>query len=295
MRTFSKYFVFPALLFFAMPASASDDSILRIGGSTTLLPVISKNATDFMAKFPMWADADASLPRRKTRIFVSGGGSGSGVRSVIDGTNQIGLASRNIKLKERKLLGEHQAILVGKDAIVIAAHKDGVLAKSVENFSKLHLAKIFSGDAKKASDLIRTLPPEPIVLYVRDSGAGSAEMFQKLIMKNLRVARDALQVSSQGTLLNRLESNKRAIGYISSGLAFGSKRLKVFAMSGVVPTNRHVISGEYEFTRPLLMITKGKGSPLANRFIRYVLSAKGQSVMAKHNYVPVRDLGGEGL
>jgi len=276
------------------PANANDEGILRIGGSTTLLPVISKNATDFMASFPNWSEADATLPRSKTKIFVSGGGSGSGIRSVIDGTNQIGLASRNLKDKEKKLLGEHEAILVGKDAVVIAAHKDSVLAGSLENMTKSQLAKIFSGEAKYAKDVVSALPSEPIVLYVRDSGAGSAEMFQKLIMKNLRVAPDALQVSSQGALLNRLESNRHAIGYLSSGLAFGSKTLKVFALNGVVPTNQRVISGEYEFTRPLLMITKGKGTALANRFIQYVLSAKGQGVLAKHNYVPVRDLGNKG-
>ncbi len=295
MPKLSQFLVIPVFFLLAMPAVARDDGILRIGGSTTLLPVISKNATDFMAAFPTWADSDATLPRQKTRIFVSGGGSGAGVRSVINGTNHIGLASRNIKSKEVELLGEHQAVLVGKDAVVIAAHKDGVLAKSISNFSKATLAKVFSGDAKTVSDLVPTLAPEPIVLYVRDSGAGSAEMFQALIMKNRRVAPDGLQVSSQGTLLNRLENNERAIGYISSGLAFGSKHLKVFAMDGVMPTNRRVVSGEYEFTRPLLMITQGKGTALANRFIRYVLSVKGQTVMAKHNYVPVRDLGREGL
>ena len=104
-------------------ANPMDSGTIRIGGSTTLLPIISKIASDYMEKFETWDKADLSLPKKDIVIFVSGGGSGFGIKSVINGTANIGMASRNIKEKEKKMLGEYKAYLVGKDAVVFAANK----------------------------------------------------------------------------------------------------------------------------------------------------------------------------
>ena len=134
-----------------------------------------------MTKYPYWSDAAMNLPNLKTRIFVSGGGSGAGIRSVINGTIEIGLASRNIKEIEKRLL-ETTAFLVGKDAVVIAANKNSALAKHVDNFSTMQLIEIFTGEMRSTSDIIYSPTAQPIVAYVRDSGAGSAELFQKMIL-----------------------------------------------------------------------------------------------------------------
>ena len=269
---------------------SGENGILRIGGSTTLLPVISRVAAEFMTKYPYWSDAAMNLPNLKTRIFVSGGGSGAGIRSVINGTIEIGLASRNIKEIEKRLLGNHTAFLVGKDAVVIAANKNSALAKHVDNFSTMQLIEIFTGRARSTSDIIYSPTAQPIVAYVRDSGAGSAELFQKMIMRDNRIDPTAPQVSSQGRLLYRLETNNNAIGYLSSGLAFNSKKLKVFAVNGIIPTNQRVVTGEYPLTRPLLIIIKGANSKYSSNFIDYVLSEKGQNLMSSPGYVPIKKL-----
>ena len=87
-------------------------------------------------------------------------------------------------------------------------------------------------------------------------------------------------------LLNRLESNPRALGYISSGLAFSSDKLKVFALNKVMPTPESANEGAYKLKRPLIMIAKEGGNPLATTFINYTLSRDGQRNFKAHNYLP---------
>ena len=270
------------------PAAATEDGILRVGGSTTLLPVIAKCASDFMEKFGTWDKAVAGSAPDRIVVFVSGGGSGFGVKAAIDGTVHIGLASRHLKDKEKERLGSHQAILVGKDAVVIAANKKNPAATAFDGFSGSDLAEIFSGAKATYKDLDAALPATPVVLFVRDSGAGSAEMFQKLIMGRRTISPHALQVASQGALLKKLETNSKGIGYISSGLAFGSDKLKLFKLDGVTPTNENVVDGKYAFTRPLLMVAKGTLDPRVKAFVDYVLN-EGQSVVKAHFYVPARE------
>jgi len=266
-------------------AKADDEGILRLGGSTTLLPVISKVASDYMEKFETWNKVDPSFPKKDIVIFVSGGGSSFGVKSAINGTVHIGLASRDIKDKEKKLLGEHATYLVGRDAVVIAVNAKNPLTGVRDNFSGADVARVFSGEAKALKDIDAKLPADEIVLLVRDSGAGSAEMMQSLIMKDKQISPHALQLPSQGALLRKLETNKRAVGYISSGLVLGSDAVTAFGLDGVAPTNANVINGSYKFSRPLLMVVKGKPSAMAKKFIDYVLK-EGQSVVTENNYVP---------
>src|ERR1700690_1713002 len=98
------------------------DGIIRMGGSTTLLPVIADAATQFMEKYKTWNKVDPKLPSVPVIIYVTGGGSGFGVRSVLDGTNQIGMSSRDIEDKEKAQLGRRQEILISKDCIAFAVN-----------------------------------------------------------------------------------------------------------------------------------------------------------------------------
>jgi len=281
---------FSTLLFIGYSGIAisapQDDGIIRMGGSTTLLPVISKIASDYMENYKTWDKVDKSFPKKPIVIFVSGGGSGFGLNSTINGTVHIGMASRNIKTKEKKLLGEHSAYLVGKDAVVFATNKKNPLALAKISFNFSRIKKLFSGEMKTFKDISPSLPEQKIVLYVRDAGAGSAEMLQKLAMGNTPISNRALQLPSQGALLKKLETNTSGIGYISSGLAFGSDSLYTFPLEGVVPSNNNVINGKYPFVRPLLLVVKGKPDKLTQKFIEHVLTT-GQNVVANSNYVPV--------
>ncbi|HZE99893.1 MAG TPA: substrate-binding domain-containing protein [Planctomycetota bacterium] len=116
-------------------AVPDEDTALRLGGSTTLLPVIAQCASDFMEKYETWDKADPALPKEKVVIFVTGGGSGFGVKALGQGTVHIGMISRDLKDEEKKALGEPVATLVGRDCVVFAVgRRSPLLAR--KNFTR---------------------------------------------------------------------------------------------------------------------------------------------------------------
>jgi phosphate transport system substrate-binding protein len=265
------------------------DTSLRVGGSTTLLPVMANCSAEFMEKFSTWDRVEASLPKKTTTVFVTGGGSGFGIKSLLSGVIDIGLVSRDLKEQEKKLLGDHQAHLVGKDAVAIAVNTRNPLANRKKGFSPAELAAIFSGDVKSYQELDRALPAKPIVLLTRDASAGSTEIFQEKIMGDKKLSPKALQLPSQGALLEKLQSNSNAIAYISSGLALQSKNLKAFSLEKIEPTDANVTSGTYPLARPLLMVVKGNPPETARRFVDYALTSC-QKLVAAQGYVPSRSM-----
>lgn len=262
------------------------DGIIRMGGSTTLLPVIADAATQFMEKYKTWNKVDPKLPSVPVIIYVTGGGSGFGVRSVLDGTNQIGMSSRDIEDKEKAQLGHHQEILISKDCIAFAVNKKNPLAK-LNNLTREEVARIFSGEVKTFHDLDASLPRKPILVQMRDAAGGSTEIMQHYILKERTFTPSAVQVPSQGVNLKKLETNANAISYISSVIAMDNPQIKVFKFEGVAPTNENVINGKYRLTRPLLLLVKGTPDTAVQKFLDYMLN-EGQQVVIDHGYVPVK-------
>jgi phosphate transport system substrate-binding protein len=271
-----------------LAAVAEDQGTLRVGGSTTLLPVVATAANDFMEKYGTWDKVDPALPAQPVVIFVTGGGSGFGVKAAANGTVDIGLVSRELKDKEKELLGVHQLVLLGRDGVAVAVSARSPLAGRT-GFTTEELARIFAGEIKTQKDLDPRLTARPFVLLVRDAGAGSAEIFQEKVMGTRGVSRQALQMPSQGALLQKLESNPQAIAYVSSGLAARSPELKAFAIDGKAPSAERILSGEYPLARPLYALVKGAPGPLAKRFLDY-LSGEGQLQLAAQGFQPVREV-----
>lgn len=176
-------------------AQSNGDS-LRVGGSTTLVPSVVNAASTFMETYETWDKASASLPSEQTIIYVTGGGSGFGVKSTSNGTVDIGMASRDLKDKEKTALGKYEAVLVGKDAVAIAANVDNPLVKARKDLSSAEVRALFSGTYKTYKDFDPSLPDLEIVLLVRDASAGSAEIFQDKIMGEAQVSAKALQMPS---------------------------------------------------------------------------------------------------
>lgn len=272
----------------SQPFAAEFDGTLRIGGSTTLLPVVADAASQFMEKYGTWDKVDPTLPKKQILIFVTGGGSGFGVNAAIGGTVDIGMSSRDLKDAEKTKLGEYKEVLISKDCIAFAVNKKGPLAK-LDNLTKADVVKIYSGEAKTFKDVRSDLPAKPIVVLMRDMAGGSTEMLQGMILKDKSFTSSAIQVPSQGANMKKVEENASAITYISSVIALENPKLKVLKYEGIAPTNENVVAGKYPITRPLLLLVKGAPSQAAQRFLDYMLN-EGQSVVLEHGYVPVKSV-----
>ena len=266
----------------------SFDGTIRIGGSTTLLPVIADCTSQFMEKYETWDKVDPSFPKSRILIYVTGGGSGFGIKAVMDGTVNIGMSSRDLKDTEKNQLGQHKEFLVSKDCLAFAVNKKNPLSK-IDSLTREEVARIFSGEAKTFRDVASSLPDKPILVQMRDAAGGSTEIVQTMIMKEKNFSPNAIQVPSQGANLKKLETNASVIGYLSSVMALESSKLKVFKYEGVAPTNENVINGQYRISRPLLLLVKETPEPTWQKFIDYVLN-DGQRIIQEHGYVPVKTL-----
>lgn len=267
----------------------SAQSQLMFNGSTTISPIISKMAADFTEKNDKWNKVDKSLPDANTTIYVSSGGSGVGVKAVLDKTADFGLVAREVKSEEKEKISDYKEYKIGIDALTVAVNPQNPLIAIKDNLTKEQIKKIFSGEYKTWKDVDASLPANEIVIVTRDLGGGAHEVFQKSIMGDTKVAKNAIQAPSMGALVEKVMTNENAIGYASFGVAMQNQgKLSFFKVDGVAPTVDTILDGSYKIQRPLLIIGRGTMTPLQKTFMDYVMSAEGKKTVEKMGFIPVK-------
>lgn len=183
-------------------------SQILFNGSSTLAPVIAQISTNFIEEFVTWNKVDASFPEKNVAIYVSAGGSGQGVKSVIDNSSDFGMVARSVKDTEKEQLANLQEYKVGIDALTIAVNPNNAILKIKDNLTTEEIVKIFSGEYKNWSDLDPSLPEKEIVVVTRDIGGGAHEVFQSKVMGDATVKTDAIQAPSMGALVTKVIENE---------------------------------------------------------------------------------------
>lgn len=261
---------------------------IKIGGSSTLAPVIATLADDFMEEYKTWNNVDPTLPKEPIVIFVSTGGSGFGVRAALDGTFDVGLLARELSADEEAALSEGETHKLAVEALTIAVHADNPVAEAKPDLTTDELRQIFAGEIGKWNELADGLPDQSIVLAVRDAGGGASIVFDECVMHGTPVSADAQQQPSMGALAGKVMDNVSAIGYVSSGLVNqNADRFRVLSVDGVPPTTENIASGDYKIGRPLLLVTKEEPDAALRAFLDYVMSDHGLQVAEDMGFVPV--------
>ena len=245
---------------------------LVIKGSTTVLPIAQKVAEAYMKQNP------------DVKISISGGGSGNGMKALIDGSTDIADSSRFIKPKEVSLAvgkGVYPVpFAVAYDCIVPVVHP----SNPVTNITMDQLKAIYKGEIKNWKEVGG--PDRPIVVVSRDTSSGTYEVWHKKVMKKERVFPGALLQASNGAVAQAVSKNKNTIGYISLG--YLDKGIKALMVNQITGSEETTLNGTYPVSRPLYMFTKGwpKGDTL--NFINFVLNPeKGQKYVRDAKYVPL--------
>lgn len=220
------------------------------------------------------------------KISVSGGGSGNGIKAIIDGTTDIANSSRFIKPDEVKAAVEKGTypvpFAVAMDALLPIVHPENPVSDlSIEQLRDIYTGKIANWKEVGGED-------KAIAVVGRDTSSGTYETWQEIIMKKERVSQRALLVASSGAMLTTVAKNKYAIGYDGIGYIDSTvKPLMVGGKKGVADT---ALDGTYPIARFLYMFTKGWPSGETMKFINFVLSDEGQKVVAETGFVPLRVL-----
>lgn len=246
-------------------------------GSTSVQPFAEVLAEEFNKK-----------PDNDFEVDVQGGGSTVGVQATRDGIADIGMVSRSLKPEEKP---EFTEIRIAQDGLAIVVHP----SNPVDDLTVEQVRRLFTGEATNWRDVGGV--DAPVRLIVREESSGTREAFMKLVMteempggkkREHRVSRKAISQDSNGAIKELVKDDPQAIGFMSLGLV--TRELKALRINGVVPTVEAVKDKSYKLGRPFLFITKGKEPPEPNaqRFIDYVMSDEGQSILAREGLVRER-------
>jgi phosphate transport system substrate-binding protein len=252
---------------------------ITLRGSDTLSPLATKWAESYK-------DAD---------IAASGGGTGVGIKALIDGQVDIATASDEINAEQReeaktKTGKDPVEFTVAKDALAIYVHKDN----PIKSISMEELAEIYGdgGGIEKWSDLDPSLPNETITRVGRQNSSGTYKYFHdKVVGKKRRYKGGTLERNGSADVVRTVGATPGSIGY--SGMAFAGASVKTIPVSrkkgepAVEATLQHALDGSYPLARALYLYTLGQPEGAIKKFVDWTLSPAGQQCVADVHFVPV--------
>ena len=227
-------------------------------------------------------------------VTVTGGGSGTGINAMINGTVDIANASRKMKASEfdmaRKSGIEPVEHIVGFDALAVYVHKDN----PIESITIEQLADIYGddGEATKWSDLgVDMGDNDEIVRVSRQNNSGTYVYFRNTVLgKQGKYKLGSLDLRGSKDVVELVEKTPGAIGY--SGLAYANEHVKLVPVSmggkdPVTPSVETAVDGTYAIARPLMMYTNGEPTGAVKEYMDWILSPAGQGIIRKKGYAPV--------
>jgi len=256
--------------FTLMSSAAFAASSIVIKGSTTVLPIAQGTLEAFMKKNP------------GVQMSLSGGGSGEGIKALIDKTAEIATSSREIKKEEVELAKTKNVNpiphVVAHDAIIPVVHpKNRVGNLSIDQLSQIYQGKITNWKEVGGDDL-------KIVVISRDSSSGTFESWDHFVMKKAKVTPKAQMLASNGAIVTAIAKNRYAIGYL--GIGYVNKSVKPLQVNGVTASVQTALSKAYPLSRELYMYTDGDAKGDAAKYLNFVKSAEGQKIVVKEGSFP---------
>lgn len=264
----------------AKDASKPAAKYITIKGSDTMVHLASAWAEAYMKAHP---DAD---------ISVTGGGSGTGIAALLNGTTDICIASRKIKAKEETLAAEKglhpNEIVTSRDGIAVVVNPGNPVTElTIEQIGKIYTGVYTNWNQLGGQD-------HEIVILSRESSSGTFVFFQEHVMKKKDYSPEAMLMPSTSAIIQSVTQDVWAIGYV--GLGYGVQagdKVKMLHVKNdenapaVVPSVATVQDASYGIARPLHFYTDGVPSGMTKDFVDFVLSDAGQQIVLESGYVPI--------
>ena len=249
-----------------------------VKGSDTVLPLAQKEAETFMKK------------SSSTSVTVVGGGSGVGLAALVDGTTDIAMSSRKIKMDERLKLQDagksFKEVIISNDALAVVVND----ANKVNQLTREQLEDIYTGKITNWKQVGGD--DQKIIVYARETSSGTYEFFKDHVMSKKNYSSSCLNMPATGAIIESVSKTKGAIGYV--GLAYMEKTVKALGVSYdkgktfVKPSVENAKNKTYPIVRPLYFYYNTKVEKNIKPFVDYVLSAEGQQIVDKVGYVSLK-------
>jgi phosphate transport system substrate-binding protein len=259
--------------------------------------IIQNTGSDTMVNLAQaWAEEYAAVVP-SVSVEVSGGGSGTGIAALINGTVDIANCSRKVEAKEieeaKKNSGKDPLeFMVGYDAMAIYVHK----GNPMEQITLEQLADIYGENSAvtKWSQLGVKMPAEAdeIMRVSRQSNSGTYHYFREAVLgKGRDMKLGSRDMHGSKDVVELVSKTPGAIGYSGMGYSTGEvKKLKVAKKKGEPAFDANVentLNHSYPIARPLYMYTLGTPSGAVKAYMDWVHAEPGQKIVAESGYVPL--------
>jgi phosphate transport system substrate-binding protein len=263
-------------------------------GGSGAVQVIEDKGSDTLVNLALaWAEAYTEI-RPEVRISVTGGGSGTGIAAMINGTVDIANASRAMKPEE---IAEAEAngitpveFVVARDAIAVVVNPENPVSElTLQQISDLYTGKITNWRQLGGDD-------RPVVLLSRESNSGTYVYFLENVVRmgekesNLLFSPNTLLMPSSEGISAEIRQNPNTIGYDGLGYVTPDQKVIAVAQSAdgpyTLPSVVTVNDGSYPISRPLYMYTAGQPTGEVEAYLDWVLG-EGQALVLKLGFVPL--------
>ncbi|PWB50883.1 MAG: phosphate-binding protein [Anaerolineales bacterium] len=285
------------LLFLLLFSACSTGGKANPGGlSNAQASTIVNKGSDTLVNLALaWAEKYHEL-YPEIEISVTGGGSGTGIAALINGTVDLANASRQIKAEEVQQAQANgvtpKEFVVARDAIAIVVNPTNPVNElTIQQLSDIYSGKINNWKELGGEDRV-------IVRLSRETNSGTHVFFLENVVRmgdpnnKTFFSPDTLLLPSSEGITAETRDNPNAIGY--DGLGYVTPEVKVVAVgkdaSGpfVMPSAETVNSGKYPIARDLYMYTNGEPTGKVLDYINWIMTPEAQAIVKQLGFVPIK-------
>jgi len=265
---------------------AQGRKMIQVKGSDTMINLVQILAEEYMTKTPA------------AKLAVLGGGSGTGITALINGTTDVADHSREINTKELNQMWEKG---VRPRTFTIAVDGRSIIVNEKNPITKLtmdQVGAIYRGDVKNWRAVGGNA--QPISLYGRQSNSGTYTFLQETALKNKNYSSDVKEMNGNAQIIEGVLSDEAAIGYVGVGYVLDKttgkpmKGLKVLLIAkddkaeSFSPMDKDAVdTGKYPISRGLYQSTNGKPGADIAAFIQFELGPDGQKIVEREGFYPI--------
>lgn len=257
---------------------AQGSTLIRIAGSTTVLPIVSRAAERFQ------------LRNKSVKITVNAGGSGVGVHGAGTRRLDVGLASREITPRENSRYKSIQlnSTVIGRDAVACVVSSE-IFHSGVHSLSRQQIGDIYLGKITNWQQVGG--PDRKIIVIDKETHRGTRHVFMHYLFgkSNARAPGARLVTGSNNEEQAKIAQSDSAIGMLSVAW-INEDVVGIGIREGrqvIQPTLENVRSGRFPIARNLNLITAGEPKGAVALFVDYLLSPEGQSFVEASGYIPI--------
>jgi len=265
--------------------------------SSEPIKVIENKGSDTIVNLALaWAEEYQTI-NPAVQLSVTGGGSGTGIAALINGTVDIANASRRMKDKEKETAlsngTEPVEFVIARDAIAIIVNLDN----PVDDLTLQQISDIYSGVINNWQEVGGE--DRPIVRLSRETNSGTHVYFLEKVIRlgdkdnGTLFSQDTLLLPSSEGIGAEIRQNPNAIGY--DGLGYVTHEMKVLGVAVqagedyILPSSATVNSGSYPVARDLYMYTNGQPSGVIKEYMDWILSPEAQLIVTELGFVAIAE------